>query len=357
MDVVAEFNITYDSCLDQNGQLSAEPPTVASDKTLCEKLYQYMQLSRTLDTKVVNLQRTGKMGTYAAATGQEAVAASIGAAMQADDVLVSVYRENAALLQRGVTIQEILAYWGGDERGNDWSSREDWPFCVPLSTQMLHASGIAKAFQYRKQARVVVAVIGDGASSKGDFYEAINVAGAWKLPLVVVVNNNQWAISVPRHKQTSAETLAQKGIAAGLPSRQVDGNDALMMYDALHHAIENARNGGGPALIEAMTYRLCDHTTADDATRYREKTDTDTAWEAEPIKRFNKFLTQQHGWSEMQEETLKTKCAANVDQAVQDYLKQDKQAPGTMFDFLFAQLPDSLQAQRDEVIKLAGGSN
>src|SRR5690606_38354694 len=146
---------------------------------------------------------------------------------------------------------------------------QDFPICVPIATHAPHAVGVAYALKLRRERRVAVAALGDGATSKGDFYEALNGAGVWQLPLVFVIVNNQWAISVPRSAQSRAETLAQKAVAAGVPGEQVDGDDAVAVYDAMRRALAAARDGGGPRVVEALTYRLSDHTTADDAARYR----------------------------------------------------------------------------------------
>ena len=186
-------------------------------------------------------------------------------------MLVPYAREQGAQLLRGVTLTELFLYWGGDERGSDFGRpREDFPICVPVASHAPHAVGVALAFQLRNERRVAVCVSGDGGTSKGDFYEALNVAGAWRLPAVFVVTNNQWAISLPRSAQSAATTLAQKAIAAGFAGEQVDGNDVIAMRDAVHRALSHARDGAGPHLIEAITYRLSDHTTADNASRYRD---------------------------------------------------------------------------------------
>ena len=187
-----------------------------------------MVLTRVFDKKAIALQRTGKMGTYPSSLGQEAISVAIGSVMQKDDVLFPYYREYGAQFLRGVTMTEIFQYWGGDERGMDYKGpQKDFPICVPIATHAPHAVGVAYAMKLRKEPRVAVFVCGDGATSKGDFYEAMNAAGLWKLPVVFVVNNNQWAISVRREIQTGCQTIAQKAIAAGFDGEQVDGNDIV----------------------------------------------------------------------------------------------------------------------------------
>jgi pyruvate dehydrogenase E1 component alpha subunit len=249
---------------------------------------------------------------------------------------------------------DILLYWGGDERGSDFKvPRQDFPICVPVATQAPHAVGVALAFKLRHEPRVAVCVLGDGATSKGDFYEAINMAGVWCLPAVFVINNNQWAISVPRSGQTAAETLSQKAVAAGIPGEQVDGNDVLAVRTTVESALARARAGDGPTLIEAVTYRLSDHTTADDATRYRDDAEVSRRWKSEPVARLRAFLVAQKLWAKPDEEALLADCAAEVEQAVEAYLAMPAAMPSAMFDHLFATLPAPLQAQRDALVALS----
>jgi hypothetical protein len=220
---------------------------------------------------------------------------------------------------------------------------------VPIATQCLHAAGSALAFKVRNEPRVAVTVVGDGGSSKGDFYGAINVAGAMQLPLVAVIVNNQWAISVPRNAQTGAKTLAQKGIAAGLECLQVDGNDLIAMRTAMDFAIKRARHGHGGMVIEAVTYRLSDHTTADDARRYRPDDEVKAAWQREPLKRMKAYLMSLNAWTEEEEEAWKAECAAKVDAEVNAYLETKSQPIEAMFDYTWAE-PADLAAQRAEAI-------
>lgn len=313
-------------------------------------LYRAMVLTRTFDAKAIALQRTGRLGTYPSCMGQEAVAVGAGAAMSPDDVLVPYAREQGAQLLRGVTLTELFLYWGGDERGSDFRGpREDFPICVPVATQAPHAAGIALAFRLRGEPRVAVCVSGDGSTSKGDFYEALNIAGAWRLPVVFVVTNNQWAISVPRSAQTAATTLAQKAIAAGFSGEQVDGNDVIAVRDVIQRAVGRARDGDGPHLVEAITYRLSDHTTADNASRYRDDESVGRHWREDPIARLRAHLTAAHGWTKDDEETTLASCATDVDRAAEEYLATPAQPPETIFDYLYEQLPADLAEQRRAV--------
>jgi pyruvate dehydrogenase E1 component alpha subunit len=347
MTTVAQFEITFTQFLNEQGGLVGALPPIAQDPLALKKLYEVMVLTRTFDKKAIALQRTGKMGTYAPINGQEAISTAIGHAMKPEDVFVPYYRDYAAQIQRGVKMSEILAYWGGDERGSDFACQSnDLPICVPIASQCLHATGVAFAFKYRKQASVAVVCIGEGGTSEGDFYEAINVAGAWNLPVVFVVNNNQWAISVPREQQTATQTIAQKAIAAGIDGVQIDGNDILATRQIIGDAIEKARRGEGATLIEAITYRLCDHTTADDATRYQPAEEVEQAKPKEPIARFKHFLTQQKMWTSEDEEQLVIRCSNQVEEAVDEYLNTQPQPVSSIFDYHYATLPEYLVEQR-----------
>src|SRR5215831_3370381 len=221
LPVVARFEVHRRAYLAPDGTVLRQPPDFVSDTVLLISFYRAMVLARAFDLKAVSLQRTGRLGTYAAALGQEAVGVGTASAMREEDVLLPSYRDSAALLWRGVKMEEILLYWGGDERGNRSSGpAHDFPYCIPVGSQAPHAAGVAYAFKFRKEPRVAVCLFGDGATSKGDVWEAMNFAGVHKLPLVFVANNNQWAISVPLKLQTASETLAQKAIASGFTGEQ-----------------------------------------------------------------------------------------------------------------------------------------
>ncbi len=352
MPTAATFEIDYIQFLDAEGQLVRNDlPAFARDTKQLVKLYQEMVMARVFDAKAIALQRTGKLGTYAPCLGHEATYLAIGSAMQADDVLAVSYREYGAQFHRGVKPRELLMYWGGDERGNDFSGpAHDFAWCVPIGTQCLHAAGSALAFKIRKEARVAVCTIGDGGSSKADFNSALNVAGAMTLPLVSIIVNNQWAISVPRGAQTGAKTLAQKGIAAGLECVQVDGNDFIAMRHVLDHAVKRARHGHGGMCIEAVTYRLSDHTTADDARRYRPEQEVKDAWQREPLRRMKAYLQSLNAWTEEEETAWKETCTKYVDAEVNAYLETRAQPVEAMFDYTYADLPPDLVAQRAEAV-------
>jgi pyruvate dehydrogenase E1 component alpha subunit len=352
MSVVARFEIRHSVCIGADGEALAELPTFARDRATLAALYRWMVLTRSFDAKAVALQRTGRLGTYASSLGQEAVSVGAAHAMLPGDVLLPSFREHGAQLMRGVTMKELLLYWGGDERGSDFAGpRRDFPVSIPIGSHAPHAAGVALALKLRREPHAAVAVLGDGATSKGDVYEAMNVAGAWRLPLVFVVSDNQWAISVPRAAQTAAATLAQKAIAAGFDGEQVDGNDVVAVAAAVERALRKARAGGGPTLIEALTYRLADHTTVDDARRYRDDAEVARHWKGEPVARLRAHLTAAHGWSRDEEEALLAACTAEVECAGADYLAEPPQPPEAMFDSLYAQLPPAIAWQRARLLE------
>lgn len=349
---VAHFDIPYFCYLDPEANVLQPLPAFAQDSALLAKIYRMMLLMRIFDKKAITLQRTGKLGTYPSTLGQEAIAVGIGAAMQEADILCPYYREYGAQFWRGVKMEEVFLYWGGDERGNSFANNEyDMPICVPIASQTLHAVGIATALKLQKKKQAVVVALGDGATSRGDFYEAMNVAGVWELPVVFVINNNQWAISLPREKQTKAQTLAQKAIAAGIEGWQIDGDDIFAVKETLDKALVKARNGQGATVIEAITYRMGDHTTADDASRYRKPEELVIHEKHDPIKRLKKYMTTNGLWDENKEQQLIKELTAEVEKAVEAFNDIAMPSPESMFDHLYETLPEAYQEQRASVMK------
>ncbi len=357
MTTVAQFVISSTRILDPLGKSIAPLPAFAQSLDELVALYRMMVLTRAFDSKAIALQRTGRLGTYASSLGQEAVAVGAAAAMHPSDVLLPSFREHGAQLWRGVTLKELFLYWGGDERGNDFSGpREDFPNCVPVASHAPHAVGVALSFKLRGEPRAAVCLFGDGATSKGDVAEALNLAGVWKVPAVFVINNNGWAISVPRAKQSAATTLGQKAIAAGIAGAQVDGNDVIAVRFAVEQALARARAGDGPSLIEAVTYRLADHTTADDASRYRNDAEVSRHWREEPIARLRSYLTQIGGWSTEQEENLLRDCSRDVEAAAAEYLATPPPSKTATFDHTYAALPAELAEQRKTLVGEIGAA-
>jgi pyruvate dehydrogenase E1 component alpha subunit len=358
MTLAAKFDIEYLQYLGEDGRpVRDDLPEAARDLPRVRELFKQMLFVRAFDTKAIALQRTGKLGTYAACLGHEATHVGIGASMRPEDVFAPSYREYGAQFMRGVRPRDVLLYWGGDERGNDYAAepaRHDFAWSVPISTQCLHAAGAALAMKLRGEKAIAVACCGDGGSSKTDFYAALNSAGAYELPLVLCVINNGWAISVPRKAQTGARTLAQKGIAGGLFCLQVDGNDLLAVLEAMRIAAARARGGEGGSVIEFVTYRLSDHTTADDARRYRGDAEVKAAWQREPLLRLRAWLTAQGRWSEDEENAWKAECNARVDAEINAYLDTPPQPVEAMFDYLYADPPPDVLAQRAAALALEG---
>lgn len=330
--------------------LQTLPDSLAAPETL-EALYRGMVLTRTFDARAVALQRTGRLGTYASSLGQEAVSVGIAHAMRPEDVLLPSFREHGLQIQRGVKPEELFLYWGGDERGSAFAEQaEDFPVCITVGGHAPQAAGVALAFRLRSEPRVAVCVFGDGATSKGDVYEAMNVAGVWQLPLLFVVINNQWAISTPRNRQTAAETLAQKAVAVGIHGEQVDGNDVVAVADVIGRALARASTGE-PSLVECLTYRLGDHTTVDDASRYRGDAEVSRWWQKDPITRMRLYLTENAGWDKAREEALLEECTGKITAAAERYLATPPEPPEAIFDHLYAELPESIAAQRAALVR------
>ena len=350
--VVARFEIRRRCYLDEHGALLRPLPETLADPESIIALYRAMVLARTLDTKCVALNRQGRLGTYATAYGQEAVPIGVASAMRPDDILVPSYRENAALVWRGVAIDEVLSYYAGSERGSRWTGpAHDFPTSITVGGHALHAAGAAFALQYRGEPRAVACVFGDAATSKGDVYEAFNLAGVWSLPAVFVITNNQWAISTPIAKQTASETLAQKGLAAGIAVEQADGNDVVAVHEAVRVGLDRARAGGGATLVEAVTYRLADHNTADDARRYRDPAEVEAREHAEPIGRVRRWLESMQAWNEARQTELEATCSADVEAGVARLFAAEPEPPSVMFDHVYAEPPAELARQRDEGLR------
>lgn len=342
--------------IDHRGSLVQPLPSWADLATLRD-FYRDMVLTRAYDLKAVALQRTGKLGTYPSHLGSEAIGISIGHALLASDVFIPYYRDLPAMWKRGIGMEKNLQYWGGDERGSDFSTNgslsRDLPFCVPIATQCTHAVGVAAALKIQGHHQAALVTCGDGATSKGDFLESLNCAGAWNIPLVFVINNNQWAISVPRSLQCGAELLSDKAKGAGIEGITVDGNDVVAMYDVIKDKLHKARIGKGATLIEAISYRLSDHTTADDASRYRSDDELKQAWDYEPLTRLRTFLTQHSAWSDKEQNEWDEHCKQQIQAAVDKYQSMTPQPPEAAFDTLFETLDDDLQRQRDMIINKA----
>ncbi len=347
------YHVEYVSILDEDGKLLDEDfePDIPDDRLL--RIHRTMLLARRFDERMLQLQRQGRIGTFAPIQGQEAAQIGIVAALRDSDWMVPSFREQGASLWRGQSMESFLLAYGGFYQGNELPvDTRNLPVAVPVGTQPLHAVGLSYGIRYRGKDDVVVTFFGDGATSEGDFHEAMNFAGVFQTPTIFVCQNNQWAISVPRYRQTNAKTLAQKALAYGVPGRQVDGNDVLAVYLVAEEAAERARSGDGPTMIECITYRLSMHTTADDPTRYRDEEEVEKWRRREPIHRFQNYLKARDLLSDDDIDEIEQEIKAEIQDAV-DRAEQRMKELGdqelTMFEHMYAEMPPYLQEQRDEL--------
>lgn len=342
------------SILAEDGVVDRElEPEVPEELLL--RLYRFMVLGRRFDERMLQLQRQGRIGTFAPIKGQEASQLGAVAALEPRDWMVPCFRETAAQLWRGTSMESVLLYFGGyDEGGRIPDGQKDLPIAIPVASQLLHAVGLAWAAKYRRTDEVAMTFFGDGATSEGDFHEAINFASVYQTPTVFVCQNNQWAISIPRSKQTRSRTLAQKALAYEMPGIQVDGNDVLAVYVAAKEAVDRARSGGGPTLMECVTYRMAMHTTADDPTRYRSEEEVLQWARRDPIVRFEKYLSDKGLLSAEKIEETASAADAAIQEAVRRYEELTKPLgdPLQMFDHHFEELPPSLREQQEELRRL-----
>ncbi len=336
------------SILDGNGKVDESlDPKLDADQSIY--LYRLMLITRRLDERCLNMQRQGRIGTYGPCRGQEAAHCGAAIAMERTDWAVHAFREPGSFYHRGWPLETFLKFWGGYEEGCcPPEGVNDTPIAVPIATQTLHAMGIAWGMKLRGDPHAVVCYCGDGATSEGDFHEAMNFAGVYHLPVVFMVQNNHWAISLPRESQTASETLAQKALAYGFDGLQLDGNDVLAVFAGTKEALERARGGGGPTMIEAITYRLTAHTTADDPTKYRSQEEVQRWEKLDPIPRYQIYLMGRGVLDQRLIEEIEADAKAEVAAAVKRYEADGTADPIDCFDFLFAQLPAELKQQRKE---------
>jgi len=339
--------------LDKDGSLVGPDPELPP--ALLKDMYWWMLYSRMADDKALKLQRQGRMGTYAPIKGQEAAQVGSALAMRPDDWMFPSFRELAAAMVRGVPFEQNLMYFMGDIRGNRVPSGvNNLPVYVPVGTQIPQAVGAAHAMRLKGRKTAVVVYFGDGATSTGDFHEGLNLAGVLKAPVVLLCQNNQWAISLPRSRQTASRTLAQKSIAYGLPGVLVDGNDVLAMHAATAEALDRARSGGGPTLIEAYTFRMLMHTTADDPKRYRKEAEL-KEWETkDPLKRFRAYLERKGLWTVGWQAELEAKAAKMIDEAIATAESAPPPSPDALFDHIYAEMPDELREQLEDLKRAIG---
>jgi pyruvate dehydrogenase E1 component alpha subunit len=341
------------SILNEKGQLDKKlEPDINEDVLL--KLHRFMVLARKFDERLLNLQRQGRIGTFPPIKGQEAAQLGTIAHLRANDWMVPAFRETAAELWRGRSLESIIIYYNGFAEGVDIpGDRNDLPISVPVGSQIIHAVGLGWAAKYRQKDDVIMTFFGDGATSEGDFHEGLNFAAVFQAPVVFVCQNNHWAISVPVSKQTRSKTLAQKALAYGMPGIQVDGNDVLAVFAAAQEAVQRARNGDGPTLIECVTYRVMMHTTADAPKRYRTDEEVERWRKRDPVPRFQKYLMNKGLLSKKKLDEIESDIREEIQAAVDGAEKQMAGFgdPMNMFDHAYAEMPPYLEEQKAELAR------
>jgi pyruvate dehydrogenase E1 component alpha subunit len=325
---------------------SGEKPPLTDPETFT--LYQKMVFIRLADQRGLMLQRQGRFGTYAPIWGQEACQVGSTYNLQKGDWVFPAFREIAAALMMGISLKDFYLYWMGNEMGSQAPEGVNvLPVSVPVGTQTLHAVGAAWAAKIKGDKIATLVFFGDGATSKGDFHEAMNFAGVFKTPTIFFCQNNQYAISVPRSLQTASKTIAQKAIAYGFDGIQVDGNDLFAVFAATKEAVGKARSGQGPTLIEGVTYRFGPHTTADDPTKYRPEEEVETWKPLDPLVRLRYYLKGKGLWDEGVENKLTEGAQKEIDQAVKDAEAIPTPAVEEIFKYVFAEMTPPLKEQME----------
>src|SRR3989344_1831422 len=338
--VIGKFEVEYLQVLDEEGNADEALMPKLTGRQIKE-LYENMILVRTFDDKAFSMQRQGRIGSYLQVKGQEAAQVGSVYALQDKDWMFPMYRSSGALLVRKQPMHLLYLYWGGDERGlKSPDNVNNFPISIPVGTQMIHATGAAWAAKLKGTQQVAATCFGDGATSKGDFHEAMNFAGVYGLPVVFICENNQFAISVPRNKQTHSETIAQKAIAYGIEGIQVDGMDIFAVYKATKDAVDKARAGKGPTLIEMFTYRLCDHSTSDDASRYRSKEEFEAWMKKDSIERLEKYMRKKGLLDDNYKAKVLESSQQIIEKAVTEFEKLTPPDPKDMFKYVYAEMTE-----------------
>ncbi len=349
-ELIQEPDVDRFQILDQDGNIVDEDrePDLSDEELL--ELYEYMVLGKVTDKKFFKLQRQGRFGTFAPCRGQEAAQVGSAYALEDRDWMFPAFRETAVWPVRDLPLEGLIQYWQGDEKGMQIpEDNNDFMIAVPVGSQTLHAAGSAWASKLNGEDAATLVYFGDGATSEGDFHEAMNFAGAFDLPCIFLCQNNQYAISVPRDRQTGASSLAQKAVAYGFPGLQVDGNDILAMYVATKHALERARNGDGPTMVEAYTYRLGDHTTSDDADRYRDEEEVEEWKEKDPITRFEAYLKEKDILDDETITEIEEEMKDRINEAVKAAEERDDPELADMFQYHYEEMPPRLQNQLEHL--------
>ncbi|MEK7528273.1 MAG: pyruvate dehydrogenase (acetyl-transferring) E1 component subunit alpha [Patescibacteria group bacterium] len=350
MSLVENYNPLADpiyQVMDENGMVNeALRPAGLTDDLLLQ-MYEEMVLTRMADDKVNKLQRQGRMGTYPSMQGQEACQIPIAHNLKKEDWVAPAFRELGIMMMCGVPLVDIYRYWGGFESGSKMPKGVNvLPVSIPVGSQLLHAVGIAWGLKLQKKSGVTVPFFSDGATSTGDFHSALNFAGVYRTATVFLCQNNQYAISTPRAAQTASRTLAEKALAYGFNGIQVDGNDVMAMYAVTKDAIEYARGGGGPVLIEAVTFRQGPHTSSDDPKKYVPAGEREMWMKKDPIARLQKYLQTKNLWSEDLQKEIDVRGAATVEKAVAEYEATPSVQIDELFDYVHAELTPDLAEQK-----------
>ncbi len=336
--------------LDPEGCADPELLPDFDDDTL-RLIFRWMLAARLLDGTCLTLQREGRMGTYPPVEGQEGCQVGSALALGTGDWVVPSFRELAVALVRGVQMEKTLLFWMGHEEGSRLPRELRYlPIAIPVGSHTLHAAGLAMGLRYRGEKGAVLCYFGDGATSEGDFHEALTFAGVYKAPAIFFCQNNAWAISVPRKIQCAASSLAAKGVGYGIPSIQIDGNDPFAAYVATTAALERARAGEGPSFIEAITYRLGPHTTSDDPGRYRSSDEVERMRPLEPLVRYRLFLKERNLWSETWEEQISSEIRDWIAEGVRKAESLPAPGPHDIFDHMYAELPPHLARQKADLL-------
>jgi pyruvate dehydrogenase E1 component alpha subunit len=338
--------------LTADGELAGEAPFGIEDT---KGLYRAMVAARLYDRKATALQKQGRLATYAPFEGQEAAQIGSAAALRADDWMVATYRDAAAMAYHGYPRTLLLLGRMGDERGGSPPDGVNvLPPSITVGAHMLHAVGLAWAEKLNRRDRIAITYFGDGATSEGDFHEALNFAGVYQTPVVFLCENNQYAISLRRDRQTAAKTIAGKAEGYGFPGTWVDGNDLFAVYGVTAEAVHRARSGGGPTLIEALTYRLGPHTTSDDPRRYRSDQEEAEWRERDPLERVRRYLAAEGAWTEGWQHDMEAEESAAIEAAVEEAESLPPQKPEEIFESMFAEMTPQLREQQQMLLQALG---
>lgn len=343
--------------IDASGNLMEADDAGEITQELCETFYRHMLRIRLFDQKCISLQRQGRIGTYAPFEGQEASQVGSALALKSDDWMFPSYRDHGAALTFGHAMERVLLFWNGRNEGNvPPEGKNIFPPGIPIATQIPHAVGAAYAEKLKGTGRVSIAYFGDGATSEGDFHEGLNFASVTGAPVVLFNQNNQYAISVPLTKQMKTKTIAQKGLAYDIPSLRIDGNDVFAVYTETKRAVERARKGEGPTLIESVTWRYGAHTTADDPTKYRDQAESEQRRRLDdPILRLERLMKNHDWFNENWADDLKDAIVDEIEHAVAEMESYPAPDPANLFDYVFEKPVWPVQEQKEQFLQYQRG--